>query len=417
MTAPIKLLLLVLNFPPEIISTGKYNGEMARYFSEHGYDVRVVSTPPYYPQWKIFDGYSGWKYQREKMGRVDVWRCPLWVPHRITGLSRIIHLLSFAISCVPVMLAQTFWKPDMVLCVIPTLFSAPVAWATARLCGATAWLHIHDFELDAASNLGMLPGGRLLRPLAQSFERLILNGFDRVSTITEKMLAHLVEKGVKGERVSLLPNWVDASAIYPMTGPSPLKAELGIGSEKRVVLYHGNLGYKQGLETVIDSARVLEDSSPEILFLLCGDGATRPELERRAAGLSNLRFAGLQPEEKLNALVNIADIHVLPQRGCAADLVMPSKLATMLASGKPVIACAPPDSQLWKVVNEIGVTVPPDEAQPLAEAIVTLINRPEERARLGKLGREYACQYLDRDILLSRFGNELERSLSIISRA
>ncbi len=96
---------------------------------------------------------------------------------------------------------------------------------------------------------------------------------------------------------------------------------------------------------------------------------------------------------------------------------MPSKLATMLASGKPVIACAPPDSQLWKVVNEIGVTVPPDEAQPLAEAIVTLINRPEERARLGKLGREYACQYLDRDILLSRFGNELERSLSIISRA
>src|SRR3990172_3091044 len=96
MPAPIKLLLLGLNFPPEIISTGKYNGEMVQYLSARGYDVCVITAPPYYPQWKILPDYSGWKYRRDKVGEVDVWRCPLWVPRRVTGLRGAPPPLSFS---------------------------------------------------------------------------------------------------------------------------------------------------------------------------------------------------------------------------------------------------------------------------------------------------------------------------------
>jgi len=410
MPAPIKLLLLGLNFPPEIISTGKYNGEMVQYLSARGYDVCVITAPPYYPQWKILPDYSGWKYRRDKVGEVDVWRCPLWVPRRVTGLRRILHLLSFSLSSIPVMLGQVFWKPDVVLCVIPTFFSAPIAWLAARLCGAKSWLHIHDFELDAAFRLGMLPGRRLLQPVAQIFERLVIARFDRLSTISENMLALAIHKGAKKDRVCLLPNWVDTASIYPLREENALKAELEIDSTRRIILYHGNMGHKQGLETVIDAARLLKDS-PEILFLLCGDGSARPELERRAENLSNLTFIPLQPDDKLNLLVNLADAQVLPQRKDAADLVMPSKLTTMLASGKPVIVCAAPGTQLWMIASQVGLAVPPEEPRILADAIVRLVNDPKESSRLGQLGRDYACQYFDRKVILSQFQSELERLL------
>jgi colanic acid biosynthesis glycosyl transferase WcaI len=127
--------------------------------------------------------------------------------------------------------------------------------------------------------------------------------------------------------------------------------------------------------------------------------------------MPNVRFVGFQPEGKLNQLVNLADVHVLPQRAGAADLVMPSKLTTMLASGKPVIACAAPGTQLWKVVTQVGLTVMPECAEELASAIMALLNNPAECARLGKLGREYACEHLEKEVILGKFMADLHALL------
>lgn len=405
-----RILLLGLNFSPELVGIGKYTGELADYLSEHGFDLRVVTTPPYYPEWSIKEGYPGWKYRQETVGKMTVYRCPLWVPQKPTNINRLLHLISFGLSSLPVMLAQITWKPDVVICVIPTLFSAPIAWLTARLSGTKCWLHIQDFELDAGLNLGILPGGKLIFALARAFERFILTRFDRVSTISENMLALAIKKGVSKEKTWLFPNWVDTYQIFPMQGENPLRQELDIPGNKKVILYHGNLGRKQGLEILIEAAVRLQDQL-EILFLICGEGAARAELEGKARDMQNIRFINLQPTEKLNQLVNLADVHVLPQRAGAADLVMPSKLTTMLASGKPVLACASPGTHLWKVVSQVGKVISPEDPQEMADAIVSLLGEPVEREHLAKLGRIYTCQFLEKEVILAKFKHTLEELL------
>jgi colanic acid biosynthesis glycosyl transferase WcaI len=405
-----KILIIGLNFFPETTGAGRYTTEMAVHLSDKGSAVRVITAHPYYPGWRIQSNSRAWQYRFEEWRGIQIFRSPLWVPKKPSRLNRLPHLLSFVLSCFPVALMQVIWKPDLVLCVLPTLFSAPVALLVARLSGARSWLHIQDFEIDAAFNLGILPGRRHLNKLVQSLERLLLTHFDRVSTITERMLALAANKGVPADRLSLAPNWVDTKQIYPLSGNNPLRAELGIADDNRVVLYHGNMGYKQGLEIILDVAAQLRDQS-NILFLICGEGPLRAELEEKAQGCSNVRVSGLQPEEKLNQLANLADVHILPQRADAADLVMPSKLTTMLASGKPVVACADPGTQLWNVVKDVGIPVKPEDAHPLAAAILALIKDPSESARLGRLGRAYATKYLEKEQLLENFRQALDDEL------
>lgn len=407
-----RILIVSLNFPPEPTSTGKYTGELAAYLGSHGFQVRVITAPPYYPQWKIQPGYKGWQYRHERFGEIEVFRCPLWVPARPSKLNRILHLLSFTLSSLPVLLLQLFWKPDLVLCIAPTLFSAPNALITARLVGAKTWLHIQDFELDAALNLNMLPGLHWFRPLAEAVEKILLKRFARVSTISENMLKRCLSKGVRPERAILLPNWVDSGVIFSLIGENPLRIELGIRPEKVVVLYHGSMGRKQGLEILIKAAEIVQHDR-KILFLLSGEGPAKQELEQMAQDLPNVRFGGLQPAEKLNLLVNLADIHVLPQLASAADLVMPSKLTTMLASGKPVIATAQPETEIGRVVGKVGLLVPPENPAALSKAILALSVSPCKRALLGNKGREYVLEVWGEDKVLPRFHAEIQLLLEV----
>jgi colanic acid biosynthesis glycosyl transferase WcaI len=167
------------------------------------------------------------------------------------------------------------------------------------------------------------------------------------------------------------------------------------------------MGRKQGLESVILAARQLQ-SHEDLHFILCGDGAARAELEKAAQDLSNVKFLPLQPSEKLNQLLNSADIHILPQRADAADLVMPSKLLGMLASGKAVITTANPGTGLEKVVSQIGVVVAPGDQSALCRAILDLASSPQLRLDLGEKGRDYVCKNWSEQIVLSRFESQLQ---------
>jgi colanic acid biosynthesis glycosyl transferase WcaI len=397
-----KILIVGLNFKPELTGVGKYTGELAAYLSAQGFEVHVVTTPPYYPYWQIQGRYCGWHYKKEVWQGVEVIRCPLWVPRRPTGFTRLVHLITFAFSSLPALIVQLCWRPAVVLSVAPSMISAPFVLAFAWLCQAETWLHVQDFELDAAVKLKLLPGINFFYSIARRLERFILSHFAHVSTISENMRLLCIEKGVNPQQVFLLPNWADTKKIHPLMEVSPLRAELSIPSQAFVALYHGNMGRKQGLEFLIEAARLLK-SRREILFVLCGDGPVKKELAEQAALLSNVYIIDLQPEEKLNELVNLADVHLLPQLANAADLVMPSKLSTMLASGKPVIASARPGTQISQILNAVGVLVQPENSAALAESIIDLYENPLERLRLGELSRSYACQVLDKEVVLSHF--------------
>ena len=402
-----KILIIGLHFHPEPIGIGKYTGELAAYLAAQGHQVRVITTPPNYPHWQVQPGYRAGRYQKETWQGVEIQRCPLWVPRQPTGLTRLIHLGSFAFSSLPALIAQLRWKPAVVLCIAPSLMNAPFALMLARFSHAKAWLHIQDFELDAALKLGLLPAGKRLTGLAAHFERALLNGFDYLTTISAGMLARLHEKGLPQNKTGLFPNWVDTRQIYPLVDETnSLRASLGLSPEQLVILYAGNMGKKQGLEHLLATARHVQ-YQPHIQFILCGDGAVRAELEDAAQGLSNVRFLPVQPIEKLNQLLNMADIHVLLQKADAADLVMPSKLSGMLASGKAVIATANPDTELERVVSEIGILVPPEDPVALAEAILRLTRLPAMRSEFGKKGRAYAVRTWDSALILSQFEQRL----------
>jgi colanic acid biosynthesis glycosyl transferase WcaI len=264
---------------------------------------------------------------------------------------------------------------------------------------------VQDFEVDAAFDLGLLRAG-VLRRVVLAAERAVMRGFDRVSNISDRMLAKLLEKGVDQQRVFLFPNWVDMSLIRPLAQTSALRAELGIAPETRVVLYSGNMGEKQGLDIIIEAARRFDD--PQVLFLMCGDGAVRARMQTAAADLANVRFVPLQPLAKLNELLNIAEVHLLPQKAAAEDLVLPSKLTAIMASGRPVVATAGVNSDVARIAREGGIVVSPGDAAGFTAAISRLLGDHSLRHSLGAAARAYALANWERDAVLQRAFDELQ---------
>jgi colanic acid biosynthesis glycosyl transferase WcaI len=395
-----KFLIYSANFAPDLTGIGKYSGDMAQWLVRQGHTVRAVAAPPYYPKWTLDNRYSTYKYKRENLNGIGIWRAPLWVPSSPTGLTRVLHLVSFAVTSVPLMLRQILWRPDAVITVAPAFVCAPMGWLTARLSRAQAWLHLQDFEVDVAFRMGMLKGG-LMKRVVQRFERAVLRRFDCVSSISDRMVDLLVQKGVPKARTLLFPNWVDTQGISPDRSGSEYRRELGIAQDAVVVLFSGTLGAKQGLMVLPKVATRLVGRR-DIVFVICGDGLLKPQLAAYAQRLPNLHLLPLQPLARLGDLLSMADIHMLPQSPNAADLVMPSKLTGMVASGRPVIATCSPGTEIAKVVTQCGVVVPPEDESALTAAILDLADDPQKRRRLGRRARAWAESNLERDQVLNR---------------
>ena len=396
---PTRLLVIASNFAPELTGIGKYVGEMTVHMAEAGIDVRVVTAPPYYPAWSVQPPYRAFRYTVESRAGARVYRCPLYVPRRAGGLARLLHLGTFAVTSLPVMLGiAVSWRPNIVMVVEPPLACAPAALLAARLARARTWLHVQDFEVDAAFGLGVLQSS-WLRRCALKVESWLMRRFDRASSISRRMEEKLWAKGVSHDRTFRFPNWVDTSQIRPASRQNALRTELGIDTGTRVLLYSGNMGEKQGLDLLLDVAARL-DHDPQVLLLICGDGAARPRLERLAADMSSVRFLPLQPLERLNELLALADIHLLPQRAGVEDLVLPSKLTAILASGRPLVACAAPDSDLGIAAASGGLVVPAGDPDAFASAVRDLLDDDALCERLGLAGRAYALANLDRSAVL-----------------
>ena len=179
---------------------------------------------------------------------------------------------------------------------------------------------------------------------------------------------------------------------------------LNAGPNTVVALYYGNMGEKQGLEILADVARLCAASTAyPILFVFGGSlGAGRTKLTAQCNGLPNVRFIDLQPVEQKPDFLACADIHLLPQRADAADLVMPSKLTGMLASARPVVATAHQGTELATVVNICGLVVPPEDPVAMANAVLQLAADPAMRERLGAAGFMHAQEHMETDTVLSR---------------
>ena len=402
-----KILIYSMNYAPEPVGIGKYSGELGGWLANRGHQVRVIAAHAYFPQWRTTEN----RYRLEIREGAQIWRCPIWVPLRPNGITRLLHLASFALSSLVPVLMQKGWEPDIILCVAPSLFCAPAGLWLAELCGRKpmTWLHVQDFELDAAFQLGLLRGDRI-RDLTERWERCVLQQFARVSSISNAMVKHTHDKGVAPEKTILFPNWVDIEEITSQSEEERLKnrfrLELGIKPDQLVLLYSGSMNKKQGLEVLVEVMKTLSHNE-KLKWILAGEGPGKESLSEATKDMPQVRIMPLQPVELINDWLNLADVHLLPQKAAAADLVLPSKLMGMLASGRPVIAASPSGSTLGVMAEEAGCRVEPGDARGFADAVNILTNNAEVRLSLGRKARQLAERRFSKDQVLRRYEEDI----------
>ena len=396
-----KILLYGMNFAPEITGVGKYTGEIGDYLTGQGGEVTVVTTPPHYPGWSVREGYTN-SYSSETKKGMKIFRVPLFLKENMGGIWRLIAPLSFAATSAPVVLWNILrHRPQFVICVEPTLFAAPLAILAAKAVGARTVLHVQDLEVDAAFAVGHLKSLSFMKKAGYLFEKYTLKGFDRIITISERMAQRLAAKTGRPEQVAIVRNWVDLEHIYPLGRKSAYRQELGYADDDFVVLYSGNIGAKQGLDTLLDSAAQLVQQQ-KIKFVIAGEGPAKRGLIDKYGHLLNVKFLPFQPYEKFNEFMNLASLHALPQDRGAADLVLPSKLGGMLASGAPVVVTADEGTELANFLGDSAIITPPGDSEALALAI--------EQASKGD--RE---EYKDRRADLSRMLSKQDGCISFIN--
>ena len=193
-----KIIIYGINYAPEEVGIGKYTTELAEWLSSRGNQIKVITACSYYPNWSVKKN----KYFQERINCVDVQRCPLWVPQKPSGIKRLIHLASFVLTSLPILFSLKRFKADLIITIAPALFCAPVS-ILFKIINKRAknWIHIQDFELDAAFELGILKG-KYLRKMLLYLEKMILDRFDRISTISNSMYDFAVSKNLNKNKTS-----------------------------------------------------------------------------------------------------------------------------------------------------------------------------------------------------------------------
>ena len=410
-----RVLLIGHNFFPEPTGIGKYSGDMMEWLTKHGFDCTVVTTYPYYPYWKVQPPYRNRWYKTEVYTypetntTLTVNRCPSYVPEDPTGVKRMIQDVSFWSSMFWVVLKLILFKKkyDYILTIAPPFHLGYLAWLYRKFKGGRLVYHVQDLQIEAAQELQILKSDKFFKMLF-SAERYILHNANYISSISDGMIKKITAKAER--EVLFFPNWVDTSYFFPIEDNAPLKAKWGYTANQLICLYSGSIGEKQGLENIILSAELLK-ANVNIKFIICGTGPYKKKLQAMVAakGLNNVAFLPLQDKAVFNEFLNMADIHLVIQKGNAGDLVMPSKLTTILSVGKVCIVTATPGTSLYELVDKynVGFIVPPDDVEQLANVIKSI---PDTDISVKKNNaREYAIQYLSIDNIMNKFVQDISK--------
>jgi colanic acid biosynthesis glycosyl transferase WcaI len=405
-----RILVLTINYWPEKTGIGAVLTRRCEYLAGAGHAVTVCTGMPYYPEWRVDPAYRGKLFHREIRKGVNILRSWIWVPKRVTSIKRILFEASFLASSLLRALASR--KPDLLLVVSPPLGLAVSARILSRWAKAPYVFDVEDMQPDAAADLGMLP--RPVLPLLYRLESMAYRRAALITTLTEGMRQKIVAKGIPAARVAVIPPPADRS-LFGVSAEQGLAFRRKHGLEGKFVVAHsGNMGVKQGLDLVLDAAVRLKERR-EIAFLLAGDGAMKPHLQRRteALQLDNVRFLPLQEQAEFLKMLAAMDLALIVQEPSVSDIAFPSKTVTLLSAARPVAAAVSANSEVARVLasSGAGVVTEPGQAGALAASIVELFQDPKRRSAMGESGRRYALQYWGEDILLPQFASQLRKTI------
>lgn len=394
MAAAPAILLITQYYRPELVGSGPYCGELAEWLQASGSSVTVVAGLPHYPGHSVFPAYRRKPPRRETVAGVDVVRLRYWIPRRSSAALRILSEAHFLLVGCWALLTGRIPRQPVVISLCPSILTV-VLGAIARRGGRHIAV-VHDIQSGLARGLGMV-GSRLLVAAMRWCERIALNHTDVVVVLDPAMRDELRLNGVVVP-IEVMPIWVDTERL--LQAPQPRRAA-------PVLLYSGNFGRKQGLHQLIALAERLQHERPELTIVLRGDGGTRDAVAASiaAAGLTNVRLAGLLPAERLAEGLADADIHLVPQDPDAAVFAVPSKVFNIMAVGRPFVATARPGSPLWRMMEASGafLCTPPNDARAFAEAVLRLVDDPAFAAELGDRGRQFVNRTCAKALVLGRF--------------
>jgi colanic acid biosynthesis glycosyl transferase WcaI len=368
---PRRILFLAENF-----AGGNAAEELALWLAGRGYAIDAIAA-----EGSRVDDASGWWRVEERLG-IRVTRCPRRRAALPRGFFHQLQLASFALASAPVLLSRARnFRPHLVAAVDPPALCLPALRLAARRAGAESWVHISE-------------AGALTAALGKRFDHVSLAGIDAAE--------RLAAAAIPGDRGLALPSWVDTRRIHPLPEPSALRDTLGLAPDAVVALYAGSLEQRHGASLLIDAARRLPPNGA-VIVVLAGRGPAWPLL---AAATHNLPLSLLPwpRAASLNALLSLADIHLLPAGLVAHDPLFPAKVAALLASGRPILAAGEVPPALGEAVLHAAA-----DADGIAAAIIELAAAPQERRRRGIAARHAAQDYHEKE----RVFRGLERALGL----
>jgi colanic acid biosynthesis glycosyl transferase WcaI len=383
-------------------------GELCEDLKGMGHEVKVVAGPIYHSFAVPPGKYRGSLYVRETLAGVPVLRInspalgSMW--HR-----ELCALLLFPAGAV---VAGLLAGPcDVIVCPSPPLWLGLSAWIVSMGKRCPFIYNVRDVWPAAPIKLGLVRS-RVLRAFLKGLERFVYRRAARVVVIAPFMARHIASCGIPEAKIPFVPDWVDTRQIFPLPRtPNALREELGVG-DRTVALYSGNMGHSCGLEDVLAAAGILSQRRPDLVFVLAGEGTQRQRLMRQAEEmkLPNVIFASLQPRERLPEVLAAGDIGLVPLRRGLSSVSLPSKIYTLMASGRPMVAALDSGADAWQLIQDAraGVCVEPGNVEALASAIETLCRNPELARELGRNGRRYAEFHCDRRVCTSAFAQVLE---------
>ena len=383
------LTILCPHLRPDVAPTGEVMSSIAEGWIERGHRLHIVTSLPWYMHHAIEPGWEGRLVRHEDLPWGRVTRVHPFPTDKTNIPARALAFGGFTVLA-GVMAAIGRRRPDAVLSMSPPLTLGLAGWLVARSRRAPFVFNIQDVFPDVAIEAGVLTGPRVI-DAAYALERFVYRRSDAVTVLSDDLHDNLVAKLPPDEagKVRVIPNFIDTGRIGPEERENSYRREFGLEG-KTVVMYAGNLGFSQPVDLLLDAAAALAHE-PDLVFVVNGGGSARPALERRARGMGNVRFVDLQPKERLGEVLAAADIHVVLLRTGLAKASVPSKLYSILAAARPIVASVDPGTEVARTIDaaEAGVSVPPGDAEALTKALRRLLDNPEEMSRMGTAGRAF----------------------------
>ncbi len=382
------IIVLCPHFAPDTAPTGDVITRIVHEFVANNRKVHVVTSLPWYRTHAIEAGWTGRLVRREKTAWGSIIRVhPFPGKSKSNLLRRAIGFGAFsAVAGVCTVFAGGIRRrPAAVISMSPPLTLGLTGWLASRIRRCPSVFNIQDVFPDAAIETGAITNARIIA-VSRWLERVSYQRSDAVVVLSEDLRTNVLAKIAPKHqhKVHVIPNFVDSDRITPRDRMTSYREELRIGLEP-VVMYAGNVGYSQSLTMMLHAAREL----PEVTFVINGDGAARGELERDAVGLSNIRFAGYQPADRVAEVLATADIHVVPLRTGLGAVSVPSKTYSILAAGRPVVAAIDAGTEVTRILAEsgAGVSVAPDDPIAFTDALRAMVNSGSTATEAGARGR------------------------------